>query len=85
MNLIFIWYDVLIMTNQKLNGFTQIIARMATSATHTFEEKNKLPVTGIFVMIVQTSTFIAALFLTFLAISLTIISAIYSNLKEIHK
>jgi hypothetical protein len=70
------------MTPSKLNEFTKKFAQIATSATRTFYEKEKLPVTGIFVMVVQASTLIAALVLTFLAVVLTAISAIYSNLKE---
>ena len=65
-----------------LNEFTKKITQMATSATRIFDEKNKLPVTGIIVMVMQASTLIAAGVLTFLAIVLTTISAIYSNLKE---
>lgn len=65
-----------------LNEFTIKITQMATSATRILDEKNKLPVTGIIVMAMQASTLIAAGVLTFLAIVLTTISAIYSNLKE---
>lgn len=65
-----------------LNEFAKKITQMATSATRILDEKNKLPVTGIIVMVMQASTLIAAGVLTFLAIVLTTISAIYSNLKE---
>lgn len=65
-----------------LDKFTKKVTQMATSATRIFDEKNKLPVTGIIVMVMQASTLIAAGVLTFLAIVLTTISAIYSNLKE---
>lgn len=73
--------------NQRMNPtvlekLTKKITQIATSATRIFDEKNKLPVTGIIVMVMQVSTLIAALVLTFLAIVLTTISAIYSNLKE---
>ena len=65
-----------------LNEFAKKVTQMATSATRIFDEKNKLPVTGIIVMVMQASTLIAAGVLTFLAIVLTTISAIYYNLKE---
>ncbi|MEQ1486927.1 MAG: hypothetical protein ABL920_00430 [Methylotenera sp.] len=70
------------MNSSKLIEFTQKVTQIATWATRIFDEKNKLPVTGIIVMVMQASTLIAALVLTFLALVLTAISAIYSNLKE---
>ena len=70
------------MTPSKLNAITKKFTRIATWAARIFDAKNKQPVTGIHIMVAQLFMFIAASFLIFLAIALTTISAIYSNLKE---
>ena len=74
-----------------LDGFTRSVAQMATALTREFYAKQKQPTSGfisnalLLPMLSQTFRLLAGSFLSLLAIALTAISVIYTNLKESKK
>ncbi len=74
-----------------LDALTNKISQLATWATRNFDEKQKHPPKGfisnllLLPMLLQTLRLSAVCVLTFLAISLTAISAVYTNLKGLKK
>jgi len=74
-----------------LDALTNKISQLAIWATRNFDEKQKNPPKGfisnllLLPMLLQTFRLSAVCILTFLAISLTAISSVYTNLKELKK
>ncbi len=74
-----------------LDGITKKITQLAASVKRKFDEKEKKPSSGfianaLFIpMIMQTYRISAACILTLLAIALTAVTAVYTNLKEQQK
>jgi hypothetical protein len=74
-----------------LDVLTNKISQLAIWATRNFDEKHKHPPKGfisnllLLPMLLQTLRLSAVCILTFLAISLTAISSVYINLKELKK
>jgi hypothetical protein len=73
------------------DALTNKISQLAIWATRNFDEKQKNPPKGfisnllLLPMLLQTFRLSAVCILTFLAISLTAISSVYTNLKELKK
>jgi len=74
-----------------LDGLTNKISQLAILATRNFDEKQKHPPKGfisnllLLPMLLKTFKLSAVCILIFLAISLTAISSVYTNLKELKK
>lgn len=74
-----------------LDALTNKISQLAIWATRNFDEKEKHPPKGfisnllLLPMLLQTFRLSAVCIFTFLAISLTAISSVYTNLKELKK
>ena len=75
------------MKTLTLDGFAKKTTQLATSVTRKLDEKKK-PSSGFIAnalmlpMIIQLFRLVSACVLTFLAIALTAISTVYTNLKE---